>query len=298
MSWTFVYLMVGLKIPIFALLYIVWWAIHATPETEGTGDGGISRPRHPRPSRPRRRPRGPHGGSDSALASPPRVRHAAGPLPGAARPRELRRRWRLLGRRPAVARLGRVDLALVVAAEVAMPVRPLRRRVEPHERQLRDRLARVELDRHARQVRDLERQGPREPRIDEAGGGVHDEPQATQRALALDPGDDVIRDHHVLERAPQHELPGVDDERPVVVDLDALGEIARRVVEVDRRRAVVVKDAERGPEPQVDRGGLDELRIPRLDRDVPLLDEPDDRPVGEDRSGALHAVKLSVNAAV
>jgi len=89
MSWTFVYLMVGLKIPIAALLYIVWWAIHQTPETEGTGDGGTSRPRHPRPTRPRRRPRGPHGGGDSAVASPPRVRHAPGPLTVAARHREL-----------------------------------------------------------------------------------------------------------------------------------------------------------------------------------------------------------------
>jgi len=89
MSWTFVYLMVGLKIPIAALLYIVWWAIHQTPETEATGDGGTSKPRHPRPTRPRRRPRGPHGGGDSAVASPPRVRHAPGPLTVAARHREL-----------------------------------------------------------------------------------------------------------------------------------------------------------------------------------------------------------------
>ena len=44
MSWTFIYLMVGLKIPIFALLYLVWWAIHQTPETEGLGDGGSARP--------------------------------------------------------------------------------------------------------------------------------------------------------------------------------------------------------------------------------------------------------------
>jgi hypothetical protein len=89
MSWTFVYLMVGLKIPIAALLYIVWWAIHQTPETEDAGDGGTTRPRHPRPTRPRRRPRGPHGGGDSALATPPRVRHAPRTLTVAARHREL-----------------------------------------------------------------------------------------------------------------------------------------------------------------------------------------------------------------
>ena len=63
-SWTFVYLMVGLKIPIAALLYLVWWAIHQTPETAEPGaDGGSRRPRHPRPPllRRPRRPRGAHG---------------------------------------------------------------------------------------------------------------------------------------------------------------------------------------------------------------------------------------------
>jgi hypothetical protein len=75
-SWTFIYLMVALKIPIAALLYLVWWAIHQTPETteNGSGDGGIKRPRHPRPPLPRRpRHRGGHG---MALPSPPRTRRA------------------------------------------------------------------------------------------------------------------------------------------------------------------------------------------------------------------------------
>src|SRR3954471_4336821 len=88
-SWTFVYLMVGLKLPIAALLYLVWWAVHQTPEVEGQGGDGNVRPRHPRPSRPsRRRPRGPHGGGDSGLAAPPRVRRTAR-LQVAARHREL-----------------------------------------------------------------------------------------------------------------------------------------------------------------------------------------------------------------
>src|SRR4051812_40561920 len=41
----------------------------------------------------------------------------------------------------AVARLGRLELALVVAAELPVPVRALGRRVERHERQLGDGLA-------------------------------------------------------------------------------------------------------------------------------------------------------------
>jgi hypothetical protein len=76
MSATFIFLMVVLKIPIFALFFIVWWAVRATPEPEPVGgdDGGTKRPptpRHPRPALPRSPRRGPHG---APPASPPRVR--------------------------------------------------------------------------------------------------------------------------------------------------------------------------------------------------------------------------------
>jgi hypothetical protein len=73
--WAFFWLAVVLKIPIFALLYIVWWAIRETdPEPEPADDGGGSdrhghgpriRPPHP----PRR---GPH--AEPAPRSPQRVR--------------------------------------------------------------------------------------------------------------------------------------------------------------------------------------------------------------------------------
>jgi hypothetical protein len=80
-EWTFVYLMVGLKLPIAALLWIVWWAIRQTPETaeERRGDdGGIKdrRPRHPRiPPRLGPRRRGPHGAPSPP--APPRIRTSA-----------------------------------------------------------------------------------------------------------------------------------------------------------------------------------------------------------------------------
>jgi hypothetical protein len=70
--------MVGLKIPILALGWIVWRAIHAVPETpegefvEGDGSGGAG---HPRPRKPRPPRRGPHG---EPLPQPPaRVRAVA-----------------------------------------------------------------------------------------------------------------------------------------------------------------------------------------------------------------------------
>lgn len=80
-AWTFIWLMVFLKIPIVALFLIVRWAVRQTPD-EATGqDGGIgpengpthpSRPRHPRARLPRAPRRGPH--RDAPLIPPARVR--------------------------------------------------------------------------------------------------------------------------------------------------------------------------------------------------------------------------------
>jgi hypothetical protein len=80
-TWTFIWLMFFLKIPIVALFLLVRWAVRQTPESATGEDGGIgprSRPRHPhhpRPRPPRLPRRGPHG--DPATASPPRVRTVA-----------------------------------------------------------------------------------------------------------------------------------------------------------------------------------------------------------------------------
>jgi hypothetical protein len=78
-TWTFIWLMFLLKIPIVALFMLVRWAIRA-PELTGEEDGGIGpRPRpvhpyHPRSRLPRSPRRGPHG-TPSPLA-PARIRTA------------------------------------------------------------------------------------------------------------------------------------------------------------------------------------------------------------------------------
>lgn len=74
MDVTFIWLMVCLKVPIIALLWLVWWAVHQKPETEGSSGDGLRRPHpHPRRPLPRLPRRGPHG--DEAPAAPARVRH-------------------------------------------------------------------------------------------------------------------------------------------------------------------------------------------------------------------------------
>jgi hypothetical protein len=80
MTWTFIWLMLLLKIPIGGMLWIVWWAIHKTdeqPVVGGDEDGGSkihgsSHPRAPRPHGPHAPRRGPHAGARPA--APPRTR--------------------------------------------------------------------------------------------------------------------------------------------------------------------------------------------------------------------------------
>lgn len=76
--WTFIWLLVILKIPIVMLFLIVRWAVRQTPQTAPEQDGGIGprlgprhphRPRSPLPRSPRR---GPHGGLRTS--SPVRTR--------------------------------------------------------------------------------------------------------------------------------------------------------------------------------------------------------------------------------
>ena len=82
-AWTFIWLMVFLKIPIVALFLIVRWAVRQAPEDMLGGDGGIGprpdpihplHPHHPRARLPRPPRRGPHG--DAPLVPPARVRTA------------------------------------------------------------------------------------------------------------------------------------------------------------------------------------------------------------------------------
>jgi len=77
-TWTFIWLMVLLKIPIVGLFVIVRWAVAQAPETAPQQDGGIGPrpgprdPHHPRSRLPRPPRRGPH--DDPSPAAPARVR--------------------------------------------------------------------------------------------------------------------------------------------------------------------------------------------------------------------------------
>ncbi len=67
--WPIFFLLVVLKIPVFAGIWLVWWASHQTPddayEPSEDSDEGFKRWE---PNRPR--PRGPHGGPFGGSARP------------------------------------------------------------------------------------------------------------------------------------------------------------------------------------------------------------------------------------
>jgi hypothetical protein len=79
--WGFIWLMLVLKIPVVAMLWLVWWSVQQTPEpvADDEGDGGSGRPRlphpHDGPRTPTVRPRGPHG--EPAPPAPARTRTPA-----------------------------------------------------------------------------------------------------------------------------------------------------------------------------------------------------------------------------
>ena len=79
MTWTFIWLMLALKIPIGGMAWIIWWSIKkADQEPEPTRDGGSDdggsklrnkshrHPRTPRPHTPLHPRRGPHAGERPA----------------------------------------------------------------------------------------------------------------------------------------------------------------------------------------------------------------------------------------
>jgi hypothetical protein len=88
-AWMFVWLMVILKIPIAALLWLVWWSSKAPKPAEeepARVDRQPDRPPHgPGPRRPRPPRRGPH--AEPAPPAPSRVRAVGS---GLGRPQPLR----------------------------------------------------------------------------------------------------------------------------------------------------------------------------------------------------------------
>ena len=162
---------------------------------------------------------------------------------------------------------------------------------ELHERDLPDLHPVVDRDRQVGDVRQLERHVPVPAGVDEARGRVDEQAEAAQRALSLEARDEIVGKLHALERRAEHELAGVEDERPVLLDLDLLGQLFLGLLDVDVRIARVVEDPEVPVDAHVDARRLEERRVIRVDLDAAVGDEPLDGAVGEN-----HRADSSISA--
>ena len=124
--------------------------------------------------------------------------------------------------------------------------------------------------------------------VDEARGRVDQQPEPAERALPLEPGDEVVGQPHPLERRAEHELAGMEDERRLVVDLDELGQLLLLLLDVDVRVARVAEDAEVAVDAHVDARRLHQRLVVRLDLDPALAEQAPDRPVGENHRARFY----------
>ena len=124
---------------------------------------------------------------------------------------------------------------------------------------------------------------PLQPGSHEAGGGVDDQPEPAERATCPRSARRCRRGARPTRACgPRQNSPGWMTNGSSSVDRDLLGEVRRAGRAGRSPGAVVVEDAERVAEPQVDARRLHQRRVPRVDPDAARLDEPADRAVGED----------------
>jgi hypothetical protein len=104
------------------------------------------------------------------------------------------------------------------------------------------------------------------------GGGVRDQPEPPERALALQPRGQVVGQRDDLVRAGQHELAGVQDERLVPLRLHQAGQIRLLDGGVDVRVPVILEHPEVAVEAHVDTRRLHHGVVEGIDADPPGVD--------------------------
>ena len=107
---------------------------------------------------------------------------------------------------------------------------------------------------------------------------------------------EVVGQPDPFERRGEDELARVEDERRVAVDLDQLGQVLLRLLDVDVRVTGVVEDAEVAVDADVDARRLEQRLVVGVDPDAPLVDQPPDRPVGENHGADCRVESVIVRS--
>ncbi len=98
---------------------------------------------------------------------------------------------------------------------------------------------------------------------------MDEQAEPPERRLALQAGDQIVRQLDPFERLTQHELTRVQHEGLVVGDAQKLGQVRLGRADVDVWIAVVAEDAEAAVQVEVDRGRLEIGRIVGIDSHAP-----------------------------
>lgn len=185
---------------------------------------------------------------------------------------------------------GGAALALVAGGVLAGSVGLLGGRRQAEEAQLADLHAGPELDGQRRDVAELQGDVPGEPGVDEAGGGVREEPQAAKRALALEAGGDVVGQGDHLEGGSEDELARVQDERIPLLRLDEAGQLGLVLGGVDVGVLVVVEQPEEAVDAHVDARGLQHPGVVGVEGHSSGVELGGDVTVGEEHGRSLPAL--------
>ena len=167
---------------------------------------------------------------------------------------------------------GRSALPEVAVEVPGAAVRAFGGVVSSEEAQLPDLHAGPQRHREGGHVGELEGDVSLEAGVDEAGRRVGQQAQATERALALEAGGDVIRQGDLLIGRGEHELPRMQHVRLVRVDGDLAGEVGLFAGGVDHRVLVVVEEPEEPVDAHVHGGGLDHLLVEGVQAHSPGID--------------------------
>ena len=118
--------------------------------------------------------------------------------------------------------------------------------------------------------------------VDEAGGRVDEQAQTSERALALETGDEVVGERDALDRRTEQELTRVQDHGVRRADVDELGQVLLGLAHVDHALGVVAKDPEQLVDVEVDRGRLDAVVAQGVNDDPARGEGFFDGPIRED----------------
>ena len=112
----------------------------------------------------------------------------------------------------------------------------------------------------------------RESRIHESGGCVREQPESTERRLALDTSSEIIRQRDDFIGAAQNELTGMQYECLIRTYFYCSREIRLFLTRIDERLAMVLECAEEPIKSNIDGRRLDHGWLERLEPDAAEFD--------------------------